>query len=67
MRNRGEQWQFWVLGLSGEGPLAPSKAAETPGLKTGLEPLQGEAVGFMLRRDLALKRKSRRICRCEGR
>ena len=28
-------------------------------LQTWLEPLQGEAVGFILRRDLVLKRKSR--------
>ena len=29
MKNRVEQWQFWVLGFSGEGPPAPSRAVET--------------------------------------
>ena len=29
MRNRVEQWQFWVLGFSGEGPLTSCRAVET--------------------------------------
>jgi hypothetical protein len=29
VRNRVEQWPFWVLRFSGEGPWAPSRALET--------------------------------------
>ena len=29
MRNRVEQWQFWVLGFSGKGPLTSCRAVET--------------------------------------